>query len=301
MDYWEQRAEQLVTKQIKADDKAAKKLAKEYARIAASIEKDIASYYQKYSKDDVIDYRKMVDRLSEVERDLLYKDYDSFAVKYPQYKHLMPVRESIYKLNRLEGLQLNVRLQMLEIGAIEEEVFQKHLKEAYERGYLNTMKGLHNASSQFLISEIAVQQALAVKWIEGGNFSSRVWNNKEKLIRILNNEIRDAMIRGDSYAEMTRMVQRRTGVGAYEARRLVHTESQFMSVQGNAKAFMAENIERYENCAVMDSKTSKICKSMDGQIFEFKDMQVGVNCPPYHSFCRTTIIPIENGELVSRV
>ena len=293
MGYWEQRAEQLVTKQIKADDKAAKKLAKEYARLAAKLEREVAAYYAKYSKDNVIEYRDMLSVLSESERTLLYENLDAFAREFPQYSHLIPIRESIYKLNRLEGLQLNVQLELLRIGAIEEEVFKKHLTEAYERGYLYTLQGLPHTQTQFMVNAFAVQQALDRKWLDGKNFSDRVWANKQKLLGTLKNEIRDSMIRGDSYDDMIKTVRHRTGVGAYEAKRLIHTEAAFMSVQSNAHAFMDAGVKQYEICAVMDQKTSKICRSLDGTVFSFDEAVPGSTMPPFHAFCRSTIVPAE--------
>ena len=294
MEYWEKRGKQLVTKQIKADDKASEKLAKEYDRLAAKFEREIAAYYTKYSKEDVIEYRDMLKVLSDSERTLLYENMDEFVRDFPQYKHLMPVRESIYKLNRLEGLQLNLQTEIFRIGAIEEEVFQKHLTEAYERGYLYTLQGLPNAQTQFMINSFAVQQALDRKWLDSKNFSDRIWDNKRKLLKTLRDEIRDGMIRGDSYDDMMKILRNRTGVGAFEARRLIHTESAFMSVQSNAQAFKDAGIKRYEICAVMDKKTSKICRSLDGTVFSFDEAVPGSTMPPFHAFCRTTIVPVED-------
>ena len=301
MGYWEERAEQLVNKQIKADDKAAKKLAKEYARVAAKLEKEVAAYYTKYSKDSVIEFRDMLGVLSESERTLLYENLDAFAQAFPQYAHLLPVRRSIYKLNRLEGLQLSAQLELYRIGAIEEEVFKQHLTEAYERGYLYTLQGLPNTQSQFVLNAFAAQQALDKKWLDNNNFSDRIWGNKNKLLSTLRNEIRDGMIRGDTYNSMIKTIRYRTGVGAFDARRLIHTESAFISVQANAHAFQSVGIERYEICAVMDRKTSQICRSLDGTIFYFNEAAPGTNMPPFHAFCRTTIVPIENDAFVSRI
>jgi SPP1 gp7 family putative phage head morphogenesis protein len=292
--YWVNRTQQLLDQQEKRDVKTTKRLAKEYGSVATSIDKEVASYYARYGKDNVIEYRKMVDSLSKSERDLLYKNYEEFARKYPDRMDLMPVRESIYKLNRLEGLQLSVRQQLLELGAIEQEEFEKAMKVAYERGYLNTMRGLGNAEAFFGVDSQTLELTLNQKWVNNENFSDRIWNNKKHLINTLNGDIRDAMIRGESYAEMQKIIRQRMDVGAFNARRLIHTENAFMLEQGKARSFINEGLERYENSAVRDSKTSDICREMDGEIFFFEDMKVGENFPPYHSFCRTTIIPIEN-------
>ena len=57
-------------------------------------------------------------------------------------------------------------------------------------------------------------QTLNEKWTNGANFSDRIWENKEKLINTLNNEIRDGIIRGDSYQKMNMTLRKRTEVGA---------------------------------------------------------------------------------------
>lgn len=59
---------------------------------------------------------------------LLMEKMDEFAEKYPQYAHIMPIRESIYKMNRLEGLQYSIRMQQIEIGAVNNEQIRAHLE-----------------------------------------------------------------------------------------------------------------------------------------------------------------------------
>ncbi|WP_147536089.1 minor capsid protein [Bacillus marasmi] len=292
--YWEKRMEQLFISQDKQNAKLDKKLRKEYLRVEESVKKEIASYYTRYGTDKVIEYRQLVLALSPAERDLLYQDMDTFARKYPQHAHLMPVRESIYQLNRLEGLQLNIRMQMMELGAFEQEGFEKLLREAYEKGYLSTMKGLDNAPSFFSVNNITLQQTINQKWINGANFSDRIWANKERLINMLTNEIRDAIIRGDDYQAMARIIKNRMGVGANDSLRLIVTESAFVTNQANKQAFMDAGIKRYEISSVMDRRTSPTCRGLNGEKFEFNNAKVGVNYPPFHAWCRTTTVPIEN-------
>ena len=257
--YWLDRMTQLDAAQDKRNNTFDKAMRKQYHALEESISKDIASYYQKYGKDDVIEYRKLVLSLTESERNLLYKDYDAFFSRNPKYAHLIPTRESIYKLNRLEGLQLSTRMQMVELGAFEQEGLEKLLQEAYENGYLSTMKGLDSASSFFSVNNEAMAKTLNEKWTNGANFSERIWENKEKLINTLNNEIRDGIIRGDSYQKMNMTLRKRTEVGAYESLRLTVTESSFVTNQANKQAFMDAGIERYEISAVLDKRTSQTC------------------------------------------
>ncbi len=67
----------------------------------------------------------------------------------------------------------------------------------------------------------------------------------------------------------------------------------------------ALDVEQYEICAVLDSKTSETCQHLDGKIFDKKDAKPGVTMPPFHCHCRTTTIPYiegvtDDGERVAR-
>ena len=133
--YWAERKKKLES-QLENDERALmKKLSKDYDKALAKLEKEIGSYYSKYGKDNVIEYRKLLEQLSEEDKKLLYEKIDMFTLKHPEYSHLMPTRESIYKLNRLEGLQQEVYIRQCELGIISEKQIQEHLKKMAEKGY----------------------------------------------------------------------------------------------------------------------------------------------------------------------
>lgn len=86
---------------------------------------------------------------------LLIQRMDEFEKKYPEYADLMPIRESIYKLNRLEGLQQSIRLQQRELGAITNRELKEHLASlAYKStGAADKIMGLAvNSSAMKLFS-----------------------------------------------------------------------------------------------------------------------------------------------------
>ncbi|AMG61045.1 phage head morphogenesis protein [Staphylococcus sp. HMSC068D08] len=47
----------------------------------------------------------------------------------------------------------------------------------------------------------------------------------------------------------------------------------------------------YKYVAKIDNKTSKICYSLNGNIFKVKDMVPGINAPPMHQWFRSTTVP----------
>lgn len=152
-DYWRKRQDALIAGLDKKDEKFSGKLAKEYDRLQRELEKEIAYYYQKYGSDDILEYRTMMAELSDSEREEIFKDFDSFVQNHPEHANLLPIRNNIYKLNRLEGLQMSVRMKMAELGLIEQNLMTEYLKLSYKYGYEATMRNLKNTSS-FLVSII---------------------------------------------------------------------------------------------------------------------------------------------------
>ena len=113
MTYWEERRKRLDASMAKDEKRLFAKLATYYDREAARLDREIAAYYAKYGEQDVIAYRVLLQNLSDADRQLLLERMDAFGEKYPEYAHLLPVRTSIYKLNRLEGLRQSIAMQQL--------------------------------------------------------------------------------------------------------------------------------------------------------------------------------------------
>lgn len=53
----------------------------------------------------------------------------------------------------------------------------------------------------------------------------------------------------------------------------------------------ALGVKEYEYCAILDERTSEICRGLNGKIFSFSLAQPGVNYPPMHPNCRSMAIP----------
>lgn len=298
--YWEKRQDELMAGLDKRDEKFSNKVNKEYQRLLNDLEKDIAYYYQTYGVDDVLEYRTLMAQLNDAERDSVFRDFDSFVASHPEYAKLLPVRNNIYKLNRLEGLQMSIRMKTAELGVLENDLMTNYLKSSYEYGYMSTIKHLKNASSFFSVNNPVLEELLNDKWFNDKNYSDRIWDNKNTLKNWLTSDLKDGIISGKNYGDLVKSLTRRIDTGEFYAKRLIWTESAFFMNSANARAFMDDGILKYRYTSILDNRTSKICIKLNDQEFEFKDYAPGVNAPPMHSFCRSTIIPIENDEKHSK-
>lgn len=293
--YWESRILQLYKSQDKEDERFLGQVYMDYDRQLQNVQGEIAEYYAKYGTENVKEFRRvMQQQLNDDERRQMFQNYNQFKVDHPELSDLMPVGESIYQLNRLEAIEMHTQMRLLELGSEEVPKYEEQLRQAYENGWMTTMENLGNPQAMFGVSDELVRETLYNKWVDDRNFSDSIWQNKQKLIRTLNHEVRDGFIRGDSYEKMTKILEHRFDVGKFEARRLIQTEANYIMNQANARAFQEQGIERYANSGVADDRQSDTCREMDGEIFYYRDKRVGLNAPPYHGFCRTMEVPIEN-------
>src|SRR5690625_3413487 len=288
--YWHKRQEKWIRNQDKIDAQFTRKIERYYRQTAKELEKEIATYFSIYGEDNVIQFRELLKDLPKRDKDLLYQDIDAFIKKHPGYKHLVPVRTSVYKLNRLEGLHYSTQLKLLELGVIEQKEFERHLMQTYRKNYETIIDELGLGKLFLSIDDSIIKSVMNTKWINDGNFSDRIWQNKEKLLEHLKTVYRDGLVRGDNYRKMSLSIMDRFGVAYNDAKRLVWTESSFVLNQAHIQPYIELGYTEYELNAIMDSRTSAICKEMHEKVFRFDEMRVGVNFPPFHPWCRTTFV-----------
>lgn len=288
MSYWTDRQRQLNSQMEKDEAALKKRLSSFYDVESKKLEREIAAYYQKYGEKDVIEYRKLKESLSSADRKMLMEQMDDFAKKYPEYKHLLPVRESIYKLDRLEGLQHSVKMQMLEIGAINNKEIEKHLEKQAFRGINATAELLGFGKNFYFNNPEIARLFVNTAWADGKNFSQRIWGNTEKLANYLNTDIAQGFARGDSYEKMVRNLRNRFGrVSRNDAYRLIYTEGTYVMAESTIQPFI-EDFEEYRLSTVGDGRVCPICRGLESETFRIKDRQPGVNFPPLHTWCRCT-------------
>lgn len=51
------------------------------------------------------------------------------------------------------------------------------------------------------------------------------------------------------------------------------------------------DIAQYEIVATLDTHTSELCRSLDGEVLPMSEYVVGITAPPFHPFCRTVTVP----------
>ncbi|MHA3065789.1 minor capsid protein [Lacticaseibacillus saniviri] len=142
------------------------------------------------------------------------------------------------------------------------------------------------------MSTSQVDKVMHMNWL-GSNYSKRIWKNTDLLADTLKDLFTAQAMSGMSHRDMQRVLQDKFGVGANYARRLIRTEANFVANQARLKGWKEHGIKEYVLVAVLDFRTSTICRKKDGQHFLVSEAHCDGatgNYPPFHAWCRTVAV-----------
>ena len=215
--------------------------------------------------------------------------------KKQQLETLLSSPAYAHRIGRLNDLDSKISDMCSRLANAEIGVDTEHLGDIIQSAYMQTVfdvtKGADYRAAFDLIPESRVKAILSTNW-SGQMFSERVWDNTNALADGLKHDMLVGIMAGKSEQHMADDIMNRCGVGAFEARRLVRTETTCVANMAELYGYKELDIDEYEFSACLDSRTSDLCRELDGKVFKRNSAQAGVNLPPMHPFCRSTTLPV---------
>lgn len=307
-DYWNDRFTQLELAQLNKGADYYANLEKQYNSAIANVEKDLSKWYTRYATENGITMAEAKKQLSKRELAEFKMSVEEYIEKGRTLKYSNEWADALEKasvrfhVSRLEALKLQMQQQIEFLGAVQNDGMTKMLKNVYTDGYYKTafeiQKGLGVGHDFMKLDSNTVNKVIARPWaVDGRNFSSRIWENKSKLVNELNNTLAQSIARGSDPKEIINAIAKRMNVSKSQAGRLVMTELAFFSSESSKDSMLKLGVEKYQVLSTLDSRTSEICRDLDGKVFEMKNFQAGVTAPPFHPHCRTTTVPYFEDEM----
>lgn len=298
-EYWKKRSEDIASKQFKNIDDYLLGLELEYQEALYSIQKYIEVFYARFAQNNEItlaESRRLLNSNELQEFKMSLKEFITKAKNNLDGKWEHELNNVFYKvrITRLQALQVQIRNQIELLHFKQQKGTTNLLRGIYEDTYYKNIyelyKGLGAANDFARIDTGAIEKVISEPW-QGSNYSSRIWNNKEKLLMELQTNLTQAFIRGDSIDKISKTIAERMNVASSRARTLVNTESAYITSKATFDSYESSGVvKEYEILATLDLHTSKICRSMDGRVFKISEKEIGVNAPPFHPNCRTTTV-----------
>ena len=300
--YWKQRFAQLEAAQNQKGAAAYLEIEKQYRQALRALEGQINSWYGRFAANNGVsmaEARKMLSGTALKEFKWDVKDYIRHGQENAVDQRWMKELENAsarFHISRLEALKLQTQQSIELMFGNQLDSVDAAMKSIYLGGYYHTAYELQHG---FRIGwDIAgldqrkIEKVISKPWaVDGKNFSERIWTNKQKLISEVHKELTQNIMLGQDPQKAIDAIARKMDTSKYNAGRLVMTEEAYFSSAAQRDCFKDLDVEKYEIVATLDSHTSEICQSLDGQIFSMKDYEPGITAPPFHVYCRSTTVP----------
>ena len=201
-----------------------------------------------------------------------------------------------FHISKYDALKIQTQQSIESLFAKQSDVTAEAMKGIYQSGYYRTAFEIQkDLGIGWDISEIEqdkLEKVIAEPWaVDGENFSERIWSNKQKLISDVNKELTRNIIMGADSQKAFKAIAGKLNVSKSSADRLVMTEGAYFGAAAQRDCFEELGVEEYEIIATLDSHTSEICQSMNGERFAVKEFRAGDTAPPFHPWCRSTVCP----------
>lgn len=302
-EYWQRRFDELEAAQLrKAERYNAREVDRQFQMALAKIEKELSYWYQRLGENNSIsanEARKLLaaDELREfhwnVEEYIQRGKESNYSDKW---KKMLENASAKMHISRLDAMKLQIQQQIEVLYGNQVDGLDELMHNMYTEGFnrsaytLDTGMGVHyNLATT---DPRRIDAIINRPWADDGKtFSERLWRDKDKLVNALQQEMTQAVTRGDKLGDAVKNISKRMGAAKSSAARLVMTESAFISGRAQRDCFKDLGVDKYEYVATLDRKTSETCRALDGKVFDIDDCKPGTNAPPMHCWCRSCIVP----------
>lgn len=301
-DYWINRFGQLESVTNKDAMEAYRDVEEIYQKAQIELEDKINNWYQRFATNNQIsmaEARKLLTTGEMKELKWSVEEYIKHGKENSisgQWAKELENASARFHVSRLEALKLQTQQSIEALYGNQLDIVDSAMRKAYSQRYYRTafefQKGFGVGFAVDRLDENTLSNIINKPWaVDGYNFSKRIWTNKEKLIGELHSSLTRNIITGADPAKAIKEIKSKMGVSSNAAGRLIMTESAYFGSVAQKDMLNNLDVEKYEIVATLDSKTSEICRSLDGKVFDMKDYQAGVTAPPFHPYCRTTTAP----------
>ena len=306
MNYWEKRAERLKLEQMGKAEKVNTELKDVYSYTLKRLKQDVNSWYERFAKENDISLAKartILDKGELKEFKMTLKEYTDQAKRLDLSKeHIQMLSNASIRqrLTRAQELYVYTAHHVEKLAKEQELQLTNLLKNVYEDSTYKTAYQVQQMQERYShfdkVSKEEIAQAISKPWArDGKDFSSRIWDNKNLLLHSLQTEITQSLILKEGTDSLSNRIAKRLNVSYNNVRRLVETETAYIQERASFDVYDELEVEKYQILATLDNRTTDICRHLDGEIFDKKDVKIGVTAPPFHCYCRTTTIPYIGG------
>ena len=298
-EYWTERAlQQEHNAQIVADRYMAQ-IGQSLADYKHQLVSEIEKFYVRYAVDNKMTHAEAKQYLTDKERrefkNVTLERFRKMALNPDTPTPLLDALSYRHRISRKEALLAEIERLTAELYGKPEGIHDKvteALSDVYIKGKIHQAKNLAHFGiiEKPILGVDAVKHKMGSNW-SGKTFSTNVWGHDAAVYKSISDTINKGLTGGWSIDRMARALSERTGVAYHRADTLVRTETTFYNNLATLDTIKELGGDHYEIVAVLDSRTSEICRLENHEVHSVKEYEPGRTAPPFHVRCRSTIRP----------
>ena len=298
-EYWTERAlQQEQNAQIVADRYMAQ-IGQSLADYKHQLVSEIEKFYARYAVDNKMTHAEAKQYLTDKERrefkHVTLERFREMALNPDTPTPLLDALSYRHRISRKEALLAEIERLTAELYGKPDGIHDKvteALSDVYIKGKIHQAKNLAHFGiiEKPILGVDAVKHKMASNW-SGKTFSTNVWGHDAAVYKSISDTINKGLTGGWSIDRMARALSERTGVAYHRADTLVRTETTFYNNLATLDTIKEFGGDYYEIVAVLDSRTSEICRRENHEVHSVKEYEPGRTAPPFHVRCRSTIRP----------
>ena len=234
------------------------------------IEKQLRKYYAAAAKRTIEDFEST---------------YIKLLAQKADGKDITPA--DLYRLDKYWEAQRQLRQQLQKLGEKKISLLTKYFElDFFDIYHSIAIPGLKAFNT---IDDKIVNQLINSVWVaDGRTFSQRVWNNIDRLVETLNEQLVYTVVTGKKTTELKNLLQERFNISYRRADTLVRTELAHIQTEAAKKRYEDYGIQYIEVLVDADDRTCDECKALIGKKFPIH----AAPPLPVHPNDRCTIIPV---------
>lgn len=226
----------------------------------------ISFFYLYNTKDNTIKYNTFMQRASNQEKRYVKKLMNKYG------------KSSLYKNSDIKGSKINVFKIAVDIT---EEVGAKGMSAALEKHFSEMAVKV----DKFIKNKYNIKADGKVKL---PNIYDNQLANSQKVSNKLFEELKNGIIKGERYEDISKVLKEGYKKRSLsDIKKIVRTEGTAITNAVGLEMFEEEGYTEYKYSSVIDSRTTEICRSLDGEVFKISQAERGINFPPMHVNCRS--------------
>lgn len=234
------------------------------------IEKQLRKYYAAAAKRTIEDFEST---------------YNKLLAQKKEGKDI--TQADLYRLDKYWEAQGQLRQRLQKLGekkiSLLTKYFELNFFDIYHSIAIPGLKAFNTIDNKI------VNQLINSVWVaDGRTFSQRVWNNIDRLVETLNEQLIYTVATGKKTTELKNLLQERFNISYRRADTLVRTELAHIQTEAAKKRYEDYGIQYIEVLVDADHRTCDECKALIGKKFPIH----AAPPLPIHPNDRCAIIPV---------